>query len=472
METNTSSIISQLGAGSGIDMAQLATNLAQAQFELRSQALSQRSEKLGRQISTASTLRNMLSQLSSALGGRVREGDLSSQPRLSDPSLANVTLEPGVKPPVSYQLEVRSLAAAQTLAATPIGGTEAVGSGTLTFRFGTTTTTRFTPDANHSSVDIAVASGDTIYDIAASINAANFGIEAYVADTLYGERLITKGQTGTKNGFIIEATENPDDLGLARIGWDPALNSPARMTSQSADARIAFDGMSFQSHSNTFKNIAPGLTVEALKANSGQTENITFSNPAGSISSAMEDLVSALNEVARELVTATAAQTGDLAGDSGARALQRSFQQLGTEVVMPNVPAGGTRTLGDLGLKLGRDGTFSLDTERLNRTLANDPDGAAAMFTTGIYGVYSTFDKLSRNASLSTNPGSLGGSVARYERLQTAINERSSALADQQETLRSRLFTNLARADIRVNTSQATLSFLQNQIDAWNSGGN
>ena len=52
------SIVSALGAGSGIDMTKLASDLAAAQFALRNDRLVAQSEQLERQISTASTLKN------------------------------------------------------------------------------------------------------------------------------------------------------------------------------------------------------------------------------------------------------------------------------------------------------------------------------------------------------------------------------------------------------------------------------
>ncbi|MFA7585704.1 MAG: flagellar hook protein, partial [Novosphingobium sp.] len=68
----TSQLITSLGAGSGIDMAALAGNLATAQFAARTDRLTTRAETLDRQISTASNLKNMLLNLASSLGNRVR----------------------------------------------------------------------------------------------------------------------------------------------------------------------------------------------------------------------------------------------------------------------------------------------------------------------------------------------------------------------------------------------------------------
>jgi flagellar capping protein FliD len=165
----------------------------------------------------------------------------------------------------------------------------------------------------------------------------------------------------------------------------------------------------------------------------------------------MADLVNALNEVAGELRTATDPLTGDLARDSGARALQRSLSSLAGEIVMPSAGDGTPRTLADLGLATERNGTFRLDSKRLQATLARDPAGAAAMFTAGLFGVYATFDKLSRSATTTGNPGSLGGSIKRYQTQSTSVHEALSKLTAQQETLRANLVSRFSKADTRIS---------------------
>ena len=94
------------------------------------------------------------------------------------------------------------------------------------------------------------------------------------------------------------------------------------------------------------------------------------------------------------------------------------------------------------------------------------------MFTTGLFGVYATMDKLARSASATSDPGSLGGSIARYTARKTQLSEDQSKLVDKQEALRARLATQFAGVDRRVGASKSTLSFLQNQIDAWNNSKN
>ncbi|WP_305098535.1 flagellar filament capping protein FliD [Croceibacterium aestuarii] len=472
--TDTSSIVSALGAGSGIDMTALATNLATAQFQQRTERLTAKSETLERQISAASSLKSSLSLLASALGDRVRSGDLAVTPQIASASVATVSSPLGTSGSGSYSLEVLALAKTQTLTTPAFAdATTAVGAGSLTFRFGSTSGSSFTEDAAHAAVTVNIASGSNLTDIASAINAQKAGVSAYVAQTPQGAQLVLKGPEGAQNGFVVEATEAAGEPGLAALAWNPtAGGDPARLLSTSADAQFKLDGLAMSSASNTTGTVAPGLSLKLTGTNVGVPTTISFSNPVKNISSAMQDLVSALNEVTGDLRSATDPVSGDLSRDPGARALKRTFSELGGTVVMPNAAADAPRTLSDLGLAIERDGSFRLDTARLQATLDRDPAGAAAMFTAGLYGVYATFDKISRAASSTGDPGSIAGSIARYQKQSAQVSEDTSKLADQQERLRANLVSRFAKADTRISASQSTLSFLKSQIDAWNSQKN
>ena len=91
MATTATSIVTALGSGSGIDMAALASNLATVQFESRVNSLKAKTEALTTKISTASTLKSQISSLATALGERVRTGDLAPTPSLSNPAVGTVT---------------------------------------------------------------------------------------------------------------------------------------------------------------------------------------------------------------------------------------------------------------------------------------------------------------------------------------------------------------------------------------------
>jgi flagellar hook-associated protein 2 len=464
----TSSIIASLGGGSGIDMAALAENLAAAQFAGRIDRLTARSEKLDRQISAASNLKNMLLSLQTSLGSRVREGDLSPQPQIANSAVARASLSGSRQPSGSFSLEVTALARGQTLASAPYAAaTDPVGSGTLTLRFGEVAGTGFTEDTAHAPVSITIASGAKLTDVAAAINGANAGVTAYIATTIDGAQLVLKGTDGLQNGFILEASETVGEPGLANLAWTPASTTGA-LLSTANNASFEVDGLEMTSPGNTVSEAIPGVTLTLTGTNIGAPTRVTFGDPASAISAAMQDLTGALNEIAAELGLSGSPQSGDLARDDGLRALRRAFSGLAGATVMPLATGTNPRTLSDLGLSTQRDGTFLMDTARLAATLKADPAGAAAMFTNGIHGVFATIDNIVRSASRTSDPGSLSASIARYTAQKSKTGTEQAELAEDQEKLRARMIQRFAGTDGRVGQLKSTLAFLKNQIDAWN----
>lgn len=470
--TATRSLVTALGGGSGIDMAALAENLAVAQFAARSDRLATRSDLLDRQISAASNLKSMVFSLATSLGDRVRMGDLSPQPQIANAAIAQATLTGSRQPSGSYSLEVTSLARGQTLASPAFAAaTDPVGSGSLTLRFGTVSGGSFTEDAGHAAVTVTIASGATLNDMASAINASKSGVTAYVANTTQGAKLVLKGAEGEASGFILEAAETPGEEGLAQLAWTPAA-APERLLAGATNAALKIDGLDMTSPTNSLSEAIPGVRLKLTATNTGAPTTVTFKDPTSAITTAMQDLTAALNEVAGELRTQTDPKSGDLARDSGARALRRALSSLAGSIVMPDAATGTPRMLVDLGLSTQRDGSFVLDGQRLSATLAADPAGAAAMFTNGLHGIYATIDRISRAASRSSDAGTLAGSISRYSTQKTQVSEDRAKLVEQQEALRARLSARFAVSENRIGTSKSTLTFIQNQIDAWNAQGN
>ena len=466
----TAQIVSTLGAGSGINTPQLAEQLAAAQFATRIDQLSTKNEKLTAQISSASNLKSLMSTLSSSVGTLVRTGDLAVTPSITNASVASVTKGTATGSG-TYSLEVTSLANAQKLV-TPAypASTSTVGSGTLTLRFGTVSGSSFAADTTQTAVDITIPSGATLADVASAINASGSGVSAYVANGTAGAQLVLKGKEGATSGFVLEATETVGEEGLANLAWTPTTNT-SRLKSTATDAAYSIDGIDYTSKSNTVNDAVAGVNLKLTGTNIGAPTTINFSDPSANISTAMTDLVDALNEVVSQLTAAMDKTSGDLNNDAGARALRTTLITLAGTKVMPNAATGEPSTLGDLGLKLERDGTFTLDSARLAATLKDKPQAAGAMWTNGVHGVFATIDRIARDAS-STSGSSLGSSITRYTALQKSVGEKSTSLAEKQEDMRQRLVSRFAVMDTRVSGSQSTLSFLKAQIDAWNSSDN
>lgn len=472
MSISSSSIATSLGIGSGVDMTGLAEQLAEAQFAGRNQRLADKSETLERRISLAGSIRSSLSTFATALGDRLRTGDLAPLPTISNAAVAAVSTPLGAVGKGSYSLEVTKLANNQILTGpTYASATDTVGAGTLTIRFGTTSNASFTENTGKTPLTIDIAAGATLSQVAAAINGKNAGLNAYVAQTDAGAQLVVKGADGVQNGFTIEATEDGANPGLSALAWQPG-DDPARLVKTSADAEFLLDGLVRRSASNTIDSIAPGLSLTLTGTNVGAPATIGFNSATSAISGMMQDITGALNEIAAELSSAVDPLTGELSRDTGARALRRDLSALGSTVIMPNAPEGAPKTLAELGLAIERDGSFRFDEAKLVDALARDAAGVAAMFTTGINGIYATIDRMARANSMASDPGTLAGSVARYQSQSDQLTRDLEKLAEQQETFRSNMVARFAKSESRITASQSTLSFLQSQIDIWNNQGN
>ncbi|MEE4204904.1 MAG: flagellar filament capping protein FliD [Erythrobacter sp.] len=467
MDSPGASILSALGGGSGINFIQLADDLAEASFGFQRDRIEREKESLEARISAAALIRSSLTNLASALGDRIRSGDVAPRAAIGDPAVARVATTPGVTPSGSFSLEVTQLASAQTLVSRGYAGGDAlVGEGTLTIRFGTVDGVSFAADADRAPLEIAIEADDTLADLAARINGQSRGaLSAYVATGAEGAQLVIKGKEGAASGFVLEpasAASPPMDApgDLRYLSWSPASDA-GELRAAARDAEFELDTVARSSPSNRVTGLPGGMTLDLTATNIGAPTTISFANQPGAIASVMGDFTAALNDLVQLLSENASVEGGTLGSDAGARELRRDLQGLTSRTVMPNAPEGAPRTLADLGLSLNRDGTFRLDNARLSATLEASPDGAAAMFTTGLFGVFGTMDKLARENSLRSDPGSLGGSLVRFERLVERGEERLARIEEQQAALRDRLTRSFVRSETRIAASQSTLSFLR-----------
>ncbi|WP_233993062.1 flagellar filament capping protein FliD [Porphyrobacter sp. LM 6] len=471
MNTSGSSIISALGAGSGIDFIKLAGDISAASFAVQRSTAEARRSSLEAQISAAAQLRGSITSLASALGDRIRNGDLAPKGEIANAAVAKVSVPTGLSPRGSFSLEVTQLAQGQTLVSKSYAsGAALVGEGTLTLRFGTVAGSGFTPDAARAAIDIAVTADDTLATVASKITRASGGaVTAYVATGPDGAQLVMKGAEGAASGFVLEATGAGGGAvagDLSYLGWSPASNA-GELRSTARDAAFRLDTVAMTSPTNRVTGLPGGFTLNLTATNTGAPTTLTFASNTAAISGVMNDFVAALNDIVAQVNDLAAPVGGELGNDPGARELRRDLAALAGQVVMPNAAAGEPRTLGDLGLALNRDGTFRLDSARLNQALERSPDAAAAMFTVGPTGVFATIDRFARENSLVTDPGSLGGSLRRFETQLASTDDRLAAITEQQEALRERLTRQFVASERRVAASQSTLTFLRQQVDMW-----
>ena len=477
-----SSILTSLGIGTGIDMTNLANQIATATFANQATNNTTQLSAVAVKISEASQLQSDFSSLVTSFSSLVNGGSLTATPTVTASGVASATLPPGTNGAgLSYTLEVGQLAQGQVIASPGLSAaTATTGSGTLTFQFGKVTGGAFGADSAKPPVTVTINQGDSLTQIAQDINSAGAGVTAYVAQTATGARLVMQGPTGADSAFSVTTSENSADPGLAALNYTPGSVAAGATTPGGTllaeapqDAQFSIDGIAQTSATNTVPNAAPALSLSLTGTNAGAPTTITFSDPSANIGQAMTNMTSALNQLVTELNTdMTASPNGSLTNDSGAQAMRRQLSQLASAKIMPNAAANAPATLADLGLVVGKDGSFTYDATKLQTALTKNAGAVAAMFTNGLYGVYGTLFNIQTGLSSSTDPGSLAGSVTTYTAQQTTLNAQKTTIANAQAALQSQLITSLAAANTAVTESKSTMSFLTQQINAWTNTSN
>ncbi len=372
-----SSILTALGAGSGIDTATLTTNLVSAAFSDKESQLQTKTDTNTAQISSLGTLTSGIDSFASALQQLVAGGTLKSQPSSSDTSVVTATAQNGsTVGNLSAQIQVTQVATAQSLVSGYVSQTN-VGSGSLTL-----TTAA-------GSFNIAVdPSNNTLPGLAAAINATNTGttpsgVTASVITDSSGTRLVIKGATGAANAFSLTANSDAD-ANLTRFA---STGTGAGMTvaQPAQDAIIRMDGVDSTHASNTVSDLIPGVTLNLISAKPGSTISLGVTRPTDAITEAVNDYVSAYNSLLSDITTAIAPASSDgttaagpLYGNSAIGQMKTMLQRI-TSTTLSSYP-NGPQTLAEIGVSTGQDGTLSVDANKLSTALSTYPDAVEAMF--------------------------------------------------------------------------------------------
>jgi flagellar hook-associated protein 2 len=373
-----SSILTALGAGSGIDTASLVTNLVSAAYSDKESQLATKTTANTAKVSSLGTLSNGIDSFATALQQLVAGGTLKSQPSTSDSSVLTAAAQSGTNiGTLSAQVEVRQIATAQSLVSTYITDPNSTGVGSLTLTTGTGAATR----TFNITID---SSNDTLAGLATAINAVNSGttpsgVTASVVTDSNGSRLVLKGAAGAANAFSIQATGDTD---LAR--FDSTGATPAMTQAQAAqDAIIRMDGIDTTHSSNTVSDLIPGVTLNLVSAKIGTTISLGLTRPTEAITQAVNDYVSAYNSLKGEIDAAVAvgsggANQGPLYGNSAINQMKTMLQRISSTALssFPNGP----QTLAEIGVSTAQNGTLSVDANKLATALSTYPDAVEAMF--------------------------------------------------------------------------------------------
>lgn len=487
-----SSILTSLGAGSGVDTAGLIKSLVDAQFAAKNASLSAQDTALNAQISSVAKVQSAITSFASALSSLVTGGSLASQPTSSDSAVLTATALPGAKlSGLSTQITVNSLATAQTAIARFKDGAPTFDAGELTLTFGTANDAAVSSFKTQSDpITIKVGQDAKLSDVAAAINANGKGLTATVVTDVNGEAYLSmKGPTGTAQAFTLSGTGNLSQLnvGGGQGGATVTLNSNA------ANANLTVDGVTVDRPSNTISDLVTGvkLTLNAVSTKTATTNtdgttssvakpvSLGSTTPTDGIAQAVSDFVTTYNQVLAELKTETDPATGPLRSDYNATNLLRSLRGLTLTPLSTGGAAGDPVNLASIGVSTNKDGTLSVDSTKLNTALLNTPAAVEALFANGTGasggGLAAALNAITTAATNNkvvingqTESTGLVGSTALYTAKLAKVTDAEAKVTTDTAAYQERLTKQYAASDAIVAAYKASSTALQSQIDQWN----
>lgn len=455
-----SSIANSLGAGSGIDIKQLVTDLSAASREPKVGRITDLTQQNQARVSAVAQARSDLEGFADSLEQLISDGSLRSTPTVSDDSVLSATARAGLNADsFSATVVVNILARAQTAYSGIVADkTAAIGTGAMTLSVGGT--------------DYAIAIGSTnnsLEGLSAAINASGSGVTASIVADTGGSRIVLKGPTGEANAFTLTADAGADP-GLSAF----AYGSGGTMTlGQSAtNAAFTIDGVAFSRPTNIIDDIVPGMSLSLKKAAPGQSVDIGASRPLDMIRQTVNDFVAVYNQLKKSVSSAAS-----LSGTTNSlRQLESELANLVGKVL---TSGSGVNKLSDIGISSTRDGLLTVDTVKLEKALVADAGAVEALFN----------PRRDATHNATSDPGIAGvldairdkavGTDGVIDRVSKTLAAKSEALAEQLEKIeeredkyRARLEKQYSTLDARLAAFKATQAYLEQQIEMWNNQNN
>jgi len=359
-------------SGPTFDPITTATGLAEQYVSAQRQILASQTSRTSSTQKGLTDLSAALSAFQTRLSGLtgLNQSMFAQSAVFSDTSLGTASAGPSAAAG-SYAFVVERLATASQVSYSNLPGTPVAGSGKLTIRSGA------------ASFDIDIAAADTdndqsvsVRELAAAINGATGNttlVSASVVTVGSSTQLVlTSKKTGIANAAKLETA------GLTDPGLKTALTTPANtkeiMAAQDALVWLGAQGTGtrIEQPSNTVE-VIDGVKMTFTKA-STQPVTLTVGADSGATTANVQGFVDAYNKLKGVLDTMVASADpktgsggGAFAGDSGIKALRDKLDSL--------LRPGNGASLASYGITANRQGTLTLDTTRLNKGLALDPNG-------------------------------------------------------------------------------------------------
>ena len=411
------------GIGSGLDV----NNIVRQLIALESQPLTGLANKeagFQAKITAYGTLKGAVSNFQTAQRGLSEIARFQTLKAASADSTIYSASATGTAVPGTYSIEVVDLAQAHKLRSSGFANvTDVIGTGTLTFQYGTYDSgpNTFTLNSAKAAQTVTIGAGqNTLSGIRDAINAANIGVSASIVNdggVNPNKLVLTSKDTGAASSIQLTVTDDDtthtDLSGLSQLAYNPTSGAGAgkNLTQSVAalDANLTVDGIAnIKKPSNTVTDVVQGVTLNLLKksATPGAGTALTVTRDAAAVKTAVENFVKAYNDLNKTVgdLTAFNVATGKgsiLQGDASALSIQRQVRNVLTNALQSS--SGNFNVLSQIGVTFQKNGSLALDGAKLDAAINTNFNDIEALFAA----VGKPSDSLTSfiSATANTKPG-------------------------------------------------------------------
>ncbi|MBC7489559.1 MAG: flagellar filament capping protein FliD [Glaciimonas sp.] len=403
--------IQSTGIGSGLDVTTLITKLMQVESQPLT-ALATKEASFQAKLSAYGTLNSAVSGFQSALTSLSKPTTFQSlSGTSSDATIASASASSAASAG-SYSITVTKLAQAQGISSIgKVSSTDAIGDGvatTLTFQFGTivgtidTATTTpgppplpnpnlgkyqagatFTQDANQTTGTVTIDSkNNSLQGIRDAVNAANVGVSASIVGdgsaTPY-HLVLNSSKTGLASSLKITGTGG-DGAVTNLVGNDPAGVQNFTEVTAAQNAELKINGINITSAANSVSGAIQGVSINLTKVG---TTSVSVSANTSAIQTGVTSFVKAYNDLNTTIKSlsgynASTKKGGLLLGDSTTQGIQNQIRNTLSTAV--NGLGGGFTNLTQIGVSFQKDGSLTLDAEKLTAALSTNYSDVGGLF--------------------------------------------------------------------------------------------
>lgn len=417
---NSTDIISSLGAGSGVDIKQLAQNLADAEIQPRKDLINTKISQTEAKISAYGYIKTALSDLQNAFKLLDDAADFTSiTPSISQPAALGVTAAISAQAG-SYDLQINQVATAQRSNSNAFSSASAPLKAGVDFRL---------------SVDIDGAQAVTVSDatpqsIVNAINGSNWGVSAQLLNAggaaTPAYTIILTGQTGQTNAFTINVTDASGNPILEDGSGDPVVQFST--IQEAANASFTLNGLEISRPTNQVNDLIDGVTLNLYSATSG-VARLDLNRQTQSITDGFKNLVTAYNNLNLTLTElgnkdSTVEEVGGaLQADSILQSIRSTVRNLITTGKYSAI-SDSTNTARSAGLSFDRYGKLTLDETQLANALQDNFDDVVTLFSAGTNG---------KSVFSPADAGIAGDAVVQIDKMlrSTGLIARQATTADK-----------------------------------------